>query len=143
MKYYMATDDNNKKQVHSLVKKLRTKGFYCVNEWKAMSQTSDRGIEVQTGNFEEKEIESADFILVFLTAGKGSLHSIGYALALNKKMIVYSPEKDHYHLGKKSIFHNLPNVYICSGTLYKLEKMIHALFTEQFEKRDSFQMSNR
>ena len=52
-------------------------------------------------------IEDADFILVFLTAGKGNLFNIGFALALKKKILVYSPEKDHYHIGKKSIFYNL------------------------------------
>ncbi|MFB5285033.1 nucleoside 2-deoxyribosyltransferase [Peribacillus sp. Hz7] len=125
MQYYLATDEKNKKQVRSLVKKLKTRGYNCLND---LSQTSCKSNTVNMGESEEQMIEKADFILVFLKAGKGSLYTIGYALALKKKIIVYSPEKEHYHLGKKSIFHNMPYVDICSGTFYKLEKMLHSVF---------------
>ncbi|USK68450.1 nucleoside 2-deoxyribosyltransferase [Peribacillus asahii] len=125
MQYYLATDEKNKKQVRSLVKKLKTRGYNCLND---LSQTSCKSNTVNIGESEEQMIEKADFILVFLKAGKGSLYTIGYALALKKKIIVYSPEKEHYHLGKKSIFHNMPYVDICSGTFYKLEKMLHSVF---------------
>ncbi|AZV43271.1 nucleoside 2-deoxyribosyltransferase [Peribacillus asahii] len=125
MQYYLATDEKNKKQVRSLVKKLKTRGYNCLND---LSQTSCKSNTVNIGESEEQMIEEADFILVFLKAGKGSLYTIGYALALKKKIIVYSPEKEHYHLGKKSIFHNMPYVDICSGTFYKLEKMLHSVF---------------
>lgn len=125
VQYYLATDEKNKKQVRSLVKKLKTRGYNCLND---LSQTSCKSNSVNMGESEEQMIEKADFILVFLKAGKGSLYTIGYALALKKKIIVYSPEKEHYHLGKKSIFHNMPYVDICSGTFYKLEKMLHSVF---------------
>lgn len=143
MKYYMAADDTNNKQVRSLVKKLRTKGIHCVNEGKLMNQTLEKTIEVHMESSKTAAIEEANFILVFLTAGKGSLYNIGLALALKKKILVYSPEKDHYHIGKKSIFYNLPNVYICSGTFYKLEKAIRSMFIEQQEENDSLQLSNK
>lgn len=142
VKYYLATDNNNNnKQVRSLVKKLKTKGYYCVNEWNVVDQSNERELELHIVKSEESMIEDADFILVFLTAGKGNLYNIGLALALNKKMIVYSPEKDHYHIGKKSIFYSLPNVCICSGTIYKLDKAIRLLNTEHQEK-ETFQFRN-
>ena len=102
----MAADDINKKQVRSLVKKLRTKGIHCVNEHKSLMSESLKKIrlELHMESSKAAAIEDADFILVFLTAGKGSLYNIGYALALQKKILVYSPYKDHYHIGKKSIF---------------------------------------
>lgn len=143
MKYYMAADDTNNKQVRSLVKKLRTKGIHCVNECIVMSQSLEKTVELHMESSKAAMIEDADFILVFLTAGKGSLYNIGLALAMKKNILVYSPEKDHYHIGKKSIFYNLPCVNICSGTFYKLEKAIRSMFMDQIEVNDSFQLSNK
>jgi nucleoside 2-deoxyribosyltransferase len=143
VKYYLATHDINNKQVRSLIKKLRTKGIHCINERNVISQLNKKTMNVHTDSWKEDAIKTADFILVFLTAGKGNLVNIGYALALKKKILVYSPEKDHYHIGKKSIFHNLPDVYICSGTFYRLEKTIRKLFFKQYGETDSLQLSNK
>lgn len=139
----MAADDTNNKQVRSLLKKLRTKGIHCVNEDKIMSQSLDITFELHMESSKATAIEDAEFILVFLNAGKGSLYNIGMALALKKKILVYSPEKDHYHIGKKSIFYNMPNVYICTGTFYKLEKAIRSMFLKQIDLNDSLQLSNK
>lgn len=137
----MAAEDTNNKQVRSLVKKLRTKGIHCLNEGNVMSQNNTVDLHMESSK--AAVIENADFILVFLSAGKGSLYNIGLAIALKKNILVYSPEKDHYHIGKKSIFYNLPNVYICSGTFYKLEKAIRSMYIEKVEVNDSLQLSNK
>ncbi|WP_057912913.1 nucleoside 2-deoxyribosyltransferase [Peribacillus muralis] len=137
MKYYMASDEKNMKQVRSLVKKLTSKGFLCVNDWNVQADEEADPIADGISDYEKKGIEEADFMLIFLTAGKGNLSELGYALSLNKKIIVYSPEKDNYHINKKSIFHNLPEVTICSGTLYKLVKLIHTLSQANSEKDHS------
>nr|WP_245402911.1 nucleoside 2-deoxyribosyltransferase [Peribacillus muralis] len=125
------------KQVRSLVKKLTSKGFLCVNDWNVQADEEAAPIADGISDYEKKGIEEADFMLIFLTAGKGNLSELGYALSLNKKIIVYSPEKDNYHINKKSIFHNLPEVTICSGTLYKLVKLIHTLSQANSEKDHS------
>ena len=130
----MASDDKNKKQVRSLVKKLKVKGFYCVNEWNVLHSSMDTKQKGRMDYVDETVMDAADFVLVFLTAGKGNLYTIGCALALHKKIVVYSPKKDHYHIGKNSIFYNLPNVSICSGTFYKLEKTIRSLHIKHEEK---------
>ena len=126
MKYYIASDEKNIKQVKSLIKKLHAKGFSCVNEWNLFGKN---GIKETTslGEYEKDGINEADFMLIFLTAGKGNLYELGHALSLNKKIVVYSPEKENYHINKKSIFHNIPGAIICSGTLYKLVKLIQSL----------------
>ncbi|MDM5212363.1 nucleoside 2-deoxyribosyltransferase [Peribacillus sp. NJ4] len=137
VKYYIASDEKNLKQVRSLIKKLTSKGFTCVNGGNLIADDETNQITDGIGEYEKKGIEEADFMLIFLTAGKGNLYELGYALSLNKKIIVYSPEKDNYHINKKSIFHNLPEVTICSGTFYKLVKLIHTLSPEGSEKNDS------
>ncbi|PJN89786.1 nucleoside 2-deoxyribosyltransferase [Bacillus sp. mrc49] len=140
MKYYMASDEKNMKQVRSLIKKLTSKGFVCVNDWNLQIIEEENQLADGIGEYEKKGIEEADFMLIFLTAGKGNLSELGYALSLNKKIVVYSPEKDNYHINKKSIFHNLPGVTICSGTFYKLVKLIHTLSPEESEKENSVHM---
>ncbi|MFJ7756021.1 nucleoside 2-deoxyribosyltransferase [Peribacillus muralis] len=140
MKYYMASDEKNMKQVRSLIKKLTSKGFTCVNDWNIQVNEEENQIADGIGEYEKKGIEEADFMLIFLTAGKGNLSELGYALSLDKNIIVYSPEKDNYHINKKSIFHNLPGVTICSGTFYKLVKLIHTLSPEELEKENSVRM---
>ncbi|MGE6379464.1 nucleoside 2-deoxyribosyltransferase [Peribacillus muralis] len=140
MKYYMASDEKNMKQVRSLIKKLTSKGFTCVNDWNIQVNEEENQIADGIGEYEKKGIEEADFMLIFLTAGKGNLSELGYALSLDKNIIVYSPEKDNYHINKKSIFHNLPGVTICSGTFYKLVKLIHTLSPEELEKENSVHM---
>ncbi|MFS0891121.1 nucleoside 2-deoxyribosyltransferase [Peribacillus frigoritolerans] len=134
VKYYIASDEKNLKQVKSLIKKLTSKGFTCVNDMNLITNDEKNQITDDIGEYEKKGIEEADFMLIFLTAGKGNLYELGYALSLNKKIIVYSPEKENYHINKKSIFHNLPEVKICSGTFYKLVKLIHTLSPEGSEK---------
>ncbi|WP_110927929.1 TIR domain-containing protein [Bacillus massiliglaciei] len=122
MDYYLASDEKNKKQAKSLIRKLKSKGFNCLNEvFYIDNSVSDS--EEQS----EKAIEKAAFILIYLTAGKGSLHEIGYALSLQKKIILYSPEKENYHIGKNSIFRNMPEVMISSGTFYKLVKQLRTM----------------
>ncbi|MFJ7679582.1 nucleoside 2-deoxyribosyltransferase [Peribacillus sp. NPDC097198] len=126
MKYYIASDEKNIKQVKSLIKKLNAKGFSCVNEWNLFDKNGNKETN-SLGDYEKEGIDEADFMLIFLTAGKGNLYELGYALSLNKKIVVYSPEKENYHINKKSIFHNIPGAIICSGTLYKLVKLIQSL----------------
>ncbi|MGM9957207.1 MAG: nucleoside 2-deoxyribosyltransferase [Peribacillus sp.] len=127
MKYYIASDEKNIKQVKSLIKKLNAKGFSCVNEWNLFDKNGNKETTNSLGDYEKEGIDEADFMLIFLTAGKGKLYELGYALSLNKKIVVYSPEKENYHINKKSIFHNIPGAIICSGTLYKLVKLIQSL----------------
>ncbi|MFJ7638077.1 nucleoside 2-deoxyribosyltransferase [Peribacillus sp. NPDC097206] len=127
MKYYIASDEKNIKQVKSLIKKLNAKGFSCVNEWNLFDKNGNKETTNSLGDYEKEGIDEADFMLIFLTAGKGNLYELGYALSLNKKIVVYSPEKENYHINKKSIFHNIPGAIICSGTLYKLVKLIQSL----------------
>ncbi|MFJ7747827.1 nucleoside 2-deoxyribosyltransferase [Peribacillus sp. NPDC097295] len=127
MKYYIASDEKNIKQVKSLIKKLTAKGFTCVNDWNLIEKEGKKEAANNIGDYEKEGLEEADFMLIFLTAGKGNLYELGHALSLNKKIVVYSPEKENYHINKKSIFHNLPDVIICSGTLYKLVKLMKSL----------------
>ncbi|MED3692237.1 nucleoside 2-deoxyribosyltransferase [Peribacillus butanolivorans] len=140
MKYYIASDEKNLKQVRSLIKKLNAKGFTCVNDSNLIENDDKQGVIDSIGEYEKKGIEDADFMLIFLTAGKGNLYELGYALSLNKKIVVYSPEKDNYHINKKSIFHNLPEVTICSGTLYKLVKLIHTLSSQGVDNTSSLHL---
>ncbi|MFJ7830436.1 nucleoside 2-deoxyribosyltransferase [Peribacillus sp. NPDC097264] len=127
MKYYIASDEKNIKQVKSLIKKLNAKGFSCVNEWNLFDKNGNKETTNSLGDYEKEGIDEADFMLIFLTAGKGNLYELGHALSSNKKIVVYSPEKENYHINKKSIFHNIPGAIICSGTLYKLVKLIQSL----------------
>ena len=127
VKYYIASDEKNIKQVRSLIKKLHSKGFLCVNNRNIIESNEEEVVQIS----EKEGIEQADFMLIYLTAGKGNLSELGHALSIKKKIIVYSPEKENYHINKKSIFHNLPDVTICSGTLYKLVKLIQSLSSEE------------
>ncbi|MBR8645485.1 nucleoside 2-deoxyribosyltransferase [[Brevibacterium] frigoritolerans] len=104
MKYYIASDEKNLKQVKSLIKKLTSKGFTCVNDMNLITNDEKNQITDDIGEYEKKGIEEANFMLIFLTAGKGNLYELGYALSLNKKIIVYSPEKENYHINKNQYF---------------------------------------
>jgi nucleoside 2-deoxyribosyltransferase len=81
VKYYIASDEKNLKQVRSLIKKLTSKGFTCVNGGNLIADDETNQITDGIGEYEKKGIEEADFMLIFLTAGKGNLYELGYALS--------------------------------------------------------------
>lgn len=53
MKYYIASDEKNLKQVRSLIKKLTSKGFTCVNDWNLIEDDENNQIAEGIGEYEK------------------------------------------------------------------------------------------
>lgn len=56
MKYYMASDEKNMKQVRSLIKKLTSKGFACVNDWNLQIIEEENQLADGIGEYEKREL---------------------------------------------------------------------------------------
>ena len=57
MKYYIASDEKNIKQVKSLIKKLTAKGFTCVNDWNLIEKEGKKEAANNIGDYEKEGIE--------------------------------------------------------------------------------------
>ena len=62
------------------------------------------------GEEAKKGIIDADFFVMILPTGKSSHMELGMAMALNKRIYVYSPDEEIYNLDKTVPFYFLPEV---------------------------------
>lgn len=57
MKYYIASDEKNLKQVKSLIKKLTSKGFICVNDFNLITNDEKNQITDGIGEYEKRGLK--------------------------------------------------------------------------------------
>ncbi|MEN1966570.1 nucleoside 2-deoxyribosyltransferase [Lentibacillus sp. N15] len=92
MKFYIASSFTNKELVNYVRLKLITKGYQLTYDWtKNQRATTTKTLQV-IGENEKKAVASCDIFILLLPAGKGSHTELGMALALDKRVYLYSPK---------------------------------------------------
>ena len=76
------------------------------------------------GQKEKTAVIEADIVIVLLPAGKGSHIELGIAIGNNKKIYLYSPNKEVDNLETTSTFYQLPEIEKCFGTIDELVDII-------------------
>lgn len=117
MRFYIASSYHNRDLV-------RVASFlFSQND---LIQTYDWTMNEKAATFEElryigeeakQGIIDADFVVIILPAGKGSHLELGMAMALNKRIYLYSPDEEIYNMDKTVTYYFLPEIRPFVGQL--------------------------
>ncbi|WP_438298439.1 group-specific protein [Sporosarcina sp. FA15] len=124
MKFYIASSLKNIDQVRYVSKRLKNKGFIHTYDWTVNENVTTLEKLKAIGQKEKNAVIEADFIVVLLPAGKGSHIELGIAMGNDKKIYLYSPNKEIDNIETTSTFYHLPEIEKCFGTIDELVDII-------------------
>lgn len=126
MKFYIASSFRNIENVRYVSEQLKSKGYCHTYDWTNNDRSSSLSIEElkQIGQHEKEAVMLSDIVIVLLPAGKGSHIELGIALALNKRIILHSPQGEVNDLAETSTFYHLEGVEKFMGSRHKLVEYI-------------------
>lgn len=93
MKFYIASGFQNKPLVSYVGLKLLSEGYMQTYDWTINQRATTTEQLKRIGTLERNAIVACDIFILLLPAGKGSHVELGMALALNKRVYIYSSEK--------------------------------------------------
>ena len=110
MKIYVSSILNNHEMARKLIDKLKDIGHEITFDWTRESKSDSDNYSAIASN-EIKGVVESDVVIALLPGGRGSHIEIGSALALNKKVILWSDEPEKYFDIKNTcVFYFHPNV---------------------------------
>ncbi len=111
MKFYIGSGFKNVELVNEFSKKLQNYGWEHTYNW-AENLKENETIEdlIEYSKLEQKGIEEADAVIIILPAGRGTHIELGMAIALNKKIYLYSSQKEEFDIENTVNFYQLPNI---------------------------------
>lgn len=111
MKFYIGSGFKNVELVNEFSKKLQNYGWEHTYNW-AENIKENETIEdlIEYSKLEQKGIEEADAVIIILPAGRGTHIELGMAIALNKKIYLYSSQKEEFDIENTVNFYQLPNI---------------------------------
>ena len=129
MRFYIASGFKNSRNVRELSAKLQAKGFIHTYDWTKNERASSYEMLKQIGEVEKEAVANTDFLIILLPAGKGSHIEFGMALALGKRIYIYSPTEESFGFDKTSTFYHIDGVDRFVGDMEDFASylMIHKL----------------
>ena len=124
MKFYIASSLKNIDQVRYVSKRLKNKGFIHTYDWTVNENVTTLEELKVIGQKEKNAVIEADFVVVLLPAGKGSHIELGIAMGNDKKIYLYSPNKEVDNIETTSTFYHLYEIEKCFGTIDELVDII-------------------
>jgi nucleoside 2-deoxyribosyltransferase len=110
MNFYIASSYENRDLVRVASFLLNQNEFTNTYDW-TLNEKAVTFEELRTIGEEEKQgIKEADFFVMILPAGRGSHIELGMALALNKRIYLYSPDEEIYNMDTTESYFFLPDV---------------------------------
>jgi nucleoside 2-deoxyribosyltransferase len=124
MKFYIASGLLNKDNVKLVATNLKSCGFIHTYDW-TQNERADSIDKLKTiGEAERIGVMDADFLIVLLPGGKGTHVELGMALALHKRVYLYSPNEDIKDFSSTSTFYYLEEIIPFIGPLDTFCKMV-------------------
>lgn len=118
MKFYIGSGLKNTKLVNEFSEKLQEIGWKHTYNWTENvkgNETIEDLIEYAT--VEQKAIKESDVVIIILPAGRGTHVELGMAIALNKKVYLYSNKKEEFDAENTVAFYNLPSIQKIFGDI--------------------------
>lgn len=111
MKFYIGSGFKNVELVNEFSKKLQNYGWKHTFNWtKYINEYETIEDLIKYSRLEQKGIEEADAVIIILPAGRGTHIELGMAIALNKKIYLYSSQKEEFDIENTVNFYQLPNI---------------------------------
>ena len=118
MKFYIGSGLKNSKIVNEFSKRLQNYGWEHTYNWtenEIGNETKEDLMKYAT--LEQKAIEESDVVIIILPAGRGTHIELGMALALNKKVYLYSNSQEEFDIENTVAFYQLPSVQKIVGNM--------------------------
>lgn len=93
MNFYVASGLANKEQVQYITQKLQSQGYNLTYDWTNNQRATTEKRLRSIGELEKNAVAKSDIFILLLPGGKGSHTELGMALALGKRVYIYSAEK--------------------------------------------------
>ncbi|MCI8345509.1 MAG: group-specific protein [Clostridia bacterium] len=118
MKFYIGSGFKNAELVNEFSKKLQNYGWQHTYNW-AENIKENETIEdlIEYSKLEQKGIEEADAVIIILPAGRGTHIELGMAIALNKKIYLYSSQKEEFDIENTVNFYQIPSIQRIVGDI--------------------------
>lgn len=118
MKFYIGSGLKNSKIVNEFSKRLQNYGWEHTYNWaeKEIGNETMEGL-IKYATLEQKAIEESDVVIIILPAGRGTHIELGMALALNKKVYLYSNSQEEFDIENTVAFYQLPSVQKIVGNM--------------------------
>lgn len=118
MKFYMGSGLKNAKVVNEFSKKLKEIGWEHTYNW-TENNLENESIEdlIKYATLEQKAIEESEVVIIILPAGRGTHVELGMAIALNKKIYLYSNNKEEFDIENTVAFYQLPSIQKVIGDI--------------------------
>ncbi|MCD5323374.1 MULTISPECIES: nucleoside 2-deoxyribosyltransferase [Pontibacillus] len=110
MNFYIGSGFQNKEQVQFVRDQLIQRGFIHTYDWTENERAASKEALVEIGQKEKDGVYEADLVVILLPGGKGTHIELGMALALNKTIILYAPNREVEDFTKTSTFYHLPEI---------------------------------
>lgn len=128
MRFYIASSFQNIKQVRHVANALTQKGFVHTYDWTQNEKAETLEQLRCIGEAEKQAVTTSDFVVILLPGGKGAHIELGIALALSKRLYLYSPTDELYNPSNTSTFYHVKGVNKFAGDL---DEFIHFLFDNE------------
>ncbi len=79
---------------------------------------------IKYSKLEQEGIIDADIVIILLPAGRGTHVELGMALALNKRIYLYSSRKEEFSIQNTVNFYELPQIKKITGNIDDAIKQI-------------------
>jgi nucleoside 2-deoxyribosyltransferase len=133
MKFYIASSFDNKETVRALANRLIEEGFIQTYDWTKNERATTVQELARIGEEEKNAVILADFFVLLLSGGKGSHVELGIALALGKRIYIYSPEDEVNDFAKATTFYHVSNVKRFTGSI---EEFVEKLISHEKENEE-------
>lgn len=110
MRFYIASSIQNRDLVRVASFLFSQNEFIPTYDWTMIEQAATFEELRFIGDEAKQGIKDADFVVVILPAGNGSHVELGMAMALNKRIYLYSPDEEIYNMDKTITYYFLPEI---------------------------------
>lgn len=126
MRFYIGSGFKNFELVNIVSKKLVNLGHVHTYNW-AENIIEDETIEdmINASELEKQGIIDSDAVIIILPAGRGTHIELGMALALNKKIYLYSKDGKDFKLENTVNFYEIPEIIKVTGSIENLVEKIN------------------
>ncbi|MER2059052.1 MAG: group-specific protein [Niallia sp.] len=135
MNFYIASSFNNRNIVRKLSKALELEGHKQSYDWTQNTKAETIELLASIGKQEKEAVSNSDYFILILPGGKGSHTEFGIALALHKRIYIYSLTNDLYDFNKTTTFYHLDHINKFVGTF---EAFTEYIIKQEIESKPSF-----
>lgn len=125
MKFYIGAGLKSAEIVKNIASRLTQIGWEHTYDWTKDVNEEETTQELTTyAKLEQQAIYDSDIVIIVLPGGRGTHIELGMALALNKKIYLYSAQEETFSIENTVDFYELPCIHRVIGSIDELTEKI-------------------